>query len=63
MKKLLQKKFLPTHYRQETFINYHDAKQDNKTVKEYIEKFDRLCMQCFVAGEDEQNIACYLAGL
>ncbi|XP_048135655.1 uncharacterized protein LOC125315249 [Rhodamnia argentea] len=60
MKKLLQKKFLPTHYRQEAFIEYHNVKQRDLTVEQYTEEFDRLRMRCDVAEEDEQTIARYL---
>ncbi|XP_056167648.1 uncharacterized protein LOC115661510 [Syzygium oleosum] len=63
MKKLLQKKFLPTHYRQEAFIEYHNIKQRDLTVEQYTEEFDHLRMRCDVAEEDEQTIARYLAGL
>ena len=53
MKMLLQIFFLPTHYRQEAFIEYHNIKQGDKIVEEFIEEFDCLRMRCVVAEEDE----------
>ena len=51
MKKLLQGKFLPNHYRQEAFTEYHNVRQRDSMVEEYTEEFDRLRMCCDVDEE------------
>lgn len=45
MKKLLTAKFLPLHYRQEAFLEYHSLTQHNVSVEQFISDFDRLRMR------------------
>ncbi|XP_071708258.1 uncharacterized protein [Rutidosis leptorrhynchoides] len=63
MKKLLRTKFLPNNYRQEAFLEYHNLRQRNLSVEEFIQQSDRLRMRCDVQEEEEQTIARFLGGL
>ncbi|GJZ91416.1 putative nucleotidyltransferase, ribonuclease H [Tanacetum coccineum] len=50
MKKLMKAKFLPENHRQEAFLDYHNLSQQNMTVEEVINEFDKLRMRCDVFG-------------
>nr|GFB23788.1 reverse transcriptase domain-containing protein [Tanacetum cinerariifolium] len=64
MKNKLMAKFLPVHYRQEAFINYHRFRQGTSmSVEDFTGEFDRLRMRCGVDEEEEQTVARYLASL
>ena len=63
MRGKLMAKFLPVHYKQEAFIEYHNFTQKGLTVEQYTNEFELLRMRCDVSEEDEQIIARYLAGL
>ena len=63
MKKELKKKFLPQHYLQDSFLEFHDFKQRNLSVEEFTAQFDNLRMLCDLDEPEEQTIARYLGGL
>ncbi|KAJ0017887.1 hypothetical protein Pint_09578 [Pistacia integerrima] len=53
MKKLLVLKFMPEHYRQEAYIEYHNLSQGSFSMEDYITEFDQMRMQCDVVEEDK----------
>ncbi|GJY22044.1 reverse transcriptase domain-containing protein [Tanacetum coccineum] len=57
MKKLMKAKFLPENHRQEAFLDYHNLSQQNMTVEEVINEFDKLRMRCDVVEEEEHVVA------
>ncbi|GKC31597.1 RNA-directed DNA polymerase [Tanacetum coccineum] len=63
MKKLMKAKFLPENQRQEAFLDYHNLSQQNMTVEEVVNEFDKLRMRCDVVEEDEQVVARFLGVL
>ncbi|GJT89951.1 reverse transcriptase domain-containing protein [Tanacetum coccineum] len=63
MKKLMKAKFLPENHRQEAFLDYHNLSQQNITVEEVINEFDKLRMRCDVVEEEEQVVAWFLGVL
>ncbi|GKA44029.1 reverse transcriptase domain-containing protein, partial [Tanacetum coccineum] len=63
IKKLMKAKFLPENHRQEAFLDYHNLSQQNMTVEEVINEFDKLRMRCDVVEEEEQVIARFLGVL
>ncbi|GJX52865.1 reverse transcriptase domain-containing protein [Tanacetum coccineum] len=63
MKKLMKAKFLPENHRQEAFLDYHNLSQQNMTVEEVINEFDKLRMRCDVVEEEEQVVAWFLGVL
>ncbi|GJQ90212.1 reverse transcriptase domain-containing protein [Tanacetum coccineum] len=64
MKNKLMAKFLPVHYRQEAFIDYHSFRQGTSmSVEDFTGEFDRLRMRYGVDEEEEQTVARYLASL
>nr|GEV54381.1 hypothetical protein [Tanacetum cinerariifolium] len=48
-----------THY-VVAFLDYHNMSQQNMTVEEVINEFDRLRMRCDVVDEEEQVVAWFL---
>ncbi|GJT56336.1 RNA-directed DNA polymerase [Tanacetum coccineum] len=54
MKKLMKAKFLPENHHQEAFLDYHDLSQQNMTVEEVINEFDKLRMRCDVVEVENQ---------
>ncbi|GKA44713.1 reverse transcriptase domain-containing protein [Tanacetum coccineum] len=63
MKKLMKAKFLPENHRQEAFLDYHNMSQQNMTMEEVINDFDKLRMRCDVVEEEEQVVAWFLGVL
>nr|GFD18861.1 hypothetical protein [Tanacetum cinerariifolium] len=63
MKKLMKAKFLPENHRQEALLDYHNLSQQNTTVEEVINEFDKLRMRYDVVKEEEQVVARFLGVL
>ncbi|GJU14451.1 RNA-directed DNA polymerase [Tanacetum coccineum] len=63
MKKLIKAKFLPENHHQEAFLDYHNMSQQNMTVEEVINEFDKLRMRYDVVKEEEQVVARFLGVL
>ncbi|GKB77818.1 reverse transcriptase domain-containing protein [Tanacetum coccineum] len=55
MKKLMKAKFLLKNHRQEAFPDYHNLSQQNMTVEEVINEFDKMRMRCDVVEEEKQT--------
>nr|GEX48980.1 reverse transcriptase domain-containing protein [Tanacetum cinerariifolium] len=56
----MKAKFLQENHRQEAFLDYHNLSQQNMTVEEIINKFDKLFMRCDVDEEEEQVVVRFL---
>ncbi|QHO35078.1 uncharacterized protein DS421_9g272490 [Arachis hypogaea] len=63
MRRELKYKFLPEHYRQDTFIKFHNLRQKSLSVEEYTMDFEELLMKCDIQELEEQTIVHYLGGL
>jgi len=63
MRRELSKKFLPSHYYQDNFIQLQNLRQKNLSVEEYTREFEKLMMKCDIHEREEQTIARYLGGL
>ncbi|GJT11670.1 reverse transcriptase domain-containing protein [Tanacetum coccineum] len=63
MKKLTKAKFLLENHRQEAFLDYHNLSQQNMTVEEVINEFDKLRIRCDLVEEEEQVVARFLGVL
>ncbi|GKF21105.1 reverse transcriptase domain-containing protein [Tanacetum coccineum] len=63
MKRLMEKKFLPVTHKQDSYLEFHNLKQQTLTVEEFISEFERVRMRCGVEENEEQTIARFLGGL
>ncbi|GKA57705.1 putative CCCH-type zinc finger family protein [Tanacetum coccineum] len=63
MKRELKRRFLPENYRQDSFLKFHNLKQQDKSAEEYTSEFDHLMIKCDIVEPEEQTIARYLGGL
>nr|GEW85494.1 hypothetical protein [Tanacetum cinerariifolium] len=63
MKKLMKAKFLPENHHQEAFLDYHNLSQQNMTVEEVINEFDKLRMRCDVVKEEEEQVVAWFLGV
>nr|GEU69428.1 reverse transcriptase domain-containing protein [Tanacetum cinerariifolium] len=63
MKKLTKAKFRPENHTQEAFLDYHNLSQQNMTMEEVINEFDKLRMRCDVVKEEEQVVVRFLGVL
>jgi len=59
----LSKKFLPSHYYQDSFIQLQNLRQKNFFVEEYTREFEKLMMKCDIHEREEQTIARCHGGL
>ncbi|PWA81325.1 reverse transcriptase domain-containing protein [Artemisia annua] len=46
MKRLLQSKFLPINHRQDSFLDYHNLRQQSLCVDNFLHEFERMRMRC-----------------
>ncbi|GKC65747.1 reverse transcriptase domain-containing protein [Tanacetum coccineum] len=60
MKRLMKKKFLPVTHKQDSYVEFHNLKQQTLTVEEFIAEFERVRMRCGVEENEEQTIARFL---
>ncbi|XP_076918971.1 uncharacterized protein LOC143579600 [Bidens hawaiensis] len=60
MKRLLRAKFSPG---QESFLEYHNLRQQSLYVQEIIAEFEHLRMRCGIEEDEEQTIAHFLGVL
>ncbi|XP_057747483.1 uncharacterized protein LOC130966679 [Arachis stenosperma] len=51
----LKRKFLPEHYRQDTFIKFHNLKQKSLSVEEYTMDFEELLMKLSLKIEKQRK--------
>ena len=63
LKRMLDKRFLPENYKQDTYLKLHQLKQGDKKVEEYLREFENLMMRSEIREEEEQTIARFLGGL
>ncbi|GKC38100.1 gag-pol polyprotein-like protein, partial [Tanacetum coccineum] len=63
MKRELKRRFLPEIYRQDSFLKFHNLKQQDKSAEEYTSEFDHLMIKYDIVEPKEQTIAHYLGGL
>lgn len=61
--KELQKKYLPSHYKQDMFWKFHHIQQKVMILEAYTAEFEQLMMKCDLQGPEEFTITCYLGGL
>ncbi|GJR89881.1 putative CCCH-type zinc finger family protein [Tanacetum coccineum] len=60
MKREFKRRFLPENYRQDSFLKFHNLKQQDKSAEEYTSEFDHLMIKCDIVKPKEQTIARYL---
>ena len=54
---------MPDNYRQDAFLKYHNLKQKELSVEDYVAEFECLVMRCDIVEQEEQTIARFLGGL
>ncbi|GJU41104.1 reverse transcriptase domain-containing protein, partial [Tanacetum coccineum] len=63
MKRLLRAKFLPINHRQNSFLDYHNLRQQSLSVDDFLHEFERVRMRCGIDEDEEQVIARLLGAL
>ncbi|GJS10165.1 reverse transcriptase domain-containing protein [Tanacetum coccineum] len=63
IKRLMKKKFLPVTHKQDSYVEFHNLKQQTLTVEEFIAEFERVRMRCGIGENEEQTIARFLGSL
>ena len=63
MKRILRKRFVPAHYKQELFMRLQTLRQGGKTVDEYIQEFEMLKIRREAIKPPEQTMARFVSGL
>ena len=63
LKKYMDKRFLPSTYKQELYLRVTSLQQGSMRVEEYIREFEQLHIRCSLREEPEQTIARFLKGL
>ena len=63
MKAKLRKKYVPMSYHQRLLDQWKRLNQENKTMTEYIAKFDELAMQCNLVKSKSATLLRFRVGL
>lgn len=63
LQKLMDKRFLPSSYKQELYLQMTHLKQANLSMAEYTREFEQLKLRTGVNEEPEQTIARYIRGM
>ena len=63
MKRKLTEKYLPMSYQQRLLDQWQRLTQGNKTVSEYIAKFDEFVMRCHLNEPEEATLSRFRTGL
>ena len=63
MKEKLREKYLPTSYQQRLLDQWQRLTQGNRSVTEYITRFDEYLMRCGVAEDKVVILSRFRAGL
>ena len=63
MKRKLREKYLPMSYQQRLLDQWQRLTQDNKTVSEYVAKFDEFVMRCNIVESEEATLSRFRSGL
>lgn len=63
LKLKLRRKFVPRNYRQDMFLKLNNLRQNNLSIEQYMNEFDKLSIACDIKDEEEQRIARFVSGL
>ena len=63
MKRKLREKYLPMSYQQRLLDQWQRLTQGNKTVSEYVAKFDEFVMRCNVVESEAATLSRFRSGL
>ena len=63
MKAKLREKYLSVSYHQRLLDQWHRLVQENKSVTEYIAKFDELAMRCGINDSESVTLSRFRSGL
>ncbi|XP_057526414.1 uncharacterized protein LOC130805648 [Amaranthus tricolor] len=63
LRKHLRRKYVPRNYRQQLCIQWGTLRQENRTVSEYIQEWERLSVVCDTNETEEMKIGKFIGGL
>lgn len=59
----LGRKYVPSNYKQQLYVQWNTLNQRNRNVAEYIQEWEKLYVLCEVTETDEMRVGKFLAGL
>ncbi|KAK9010369.1 hypothetical protein V6N11_036880 [Hibiscus sabdariffa] len=63
MKRIIRKRFVPSHYHRELFQKLQNLKQGNRSVEDYFKEMEMAIMRDNIVEDREATMAHFLAGL
>ena len=63
LKKHMRRKYVPTTYKQQQYVQFNALTQGNKSVQEYIHEWDRLSVLYDINDLEELRVSKFIAGL
>ena len=63
LKRYMRRKYVPPSYRQQLYVQFNTLTHGNKSVKEYIQEWERLTVLCDVNDDEELRVGKFIAGL
>ena len=63
LKKYMRRKYVPSTYRQQLYVQFNTLTQRSKSVKEYIQEWERLVVLCDANDDEELSVGKFIAWL
>ena len=63
LKKHLRRKYVPASYKQQLYVQWSTLRQDNRTVADYIQQWEKLAVLCDINEPEEMKIGKFIGGL
>ncbi|XP_057543321.1 uncharacterized protein LOC130821549 [Amaranthus tricolor] len=63
LRKHLRRKYVPRNYRQQLYMKWGTLRQDNRTVSDYIQEWERLSVVCDTNETEEMKVGKFIGGL
>lgn len=63
LKKHLRKKYVPSNYKEQLYVQWNTLSQGNKSVSEFIQEWERLSVLCEVHETEDMRVGKFLTGL
>ena len=63
LKEHLRRKYVPSSYKQQLFVQWSTLRQGTRSVADYIQEWERLVVLCNIADSEEMRIGKFIGGL
>ena len=63
LRKHMRRRYVPTYYKQQQYVQLNAMKQGNGSVQEYMNEWERLYVLCDIHDPEDMRVSRFVAGL